>query len=125
MYEISVRQEFDAAHLLRGYKGKCEMLHGHRFQVVANLRADRLNDIGLAYDFVALKRHMKTIMDKLDHHNLNEVKPFDKINPSSENIACTVYKELQKRLKDTGVSLHSIQVWESPECSVTYRPGKL
>ena len=125
MYEISVRQEFDAAHLLRGYKGKCEMLHGHRFQVVANLRTDRLNDIGLAYDFVALKHHMKAIMDKLDHHNLNEVKPFDKINPSSENIASTVYKALQKRLKDTGVSLHSIQVWESPECCVTYRPDKL
>ena len=123
MYEISVRQEFDAAHSLRGYKGKCEGLHGHRFQVVANLRAEKLNDIGLAYDFTEVKKHLKVIMDRLDHHNLNEVEPFDKINPSSENIASTVYHELEPYLKDSGVSLSSVQVWESPECSVTYRPS--
>lgn len=124
MYEISVRQEFDAAHCLRGYKGKCETLHGHRFQVVANVRAEKLNDIGLAYDFVSLRQHLQSIMDMLDHRNLNEVKPFDKINPSSENIAAIVYNRLKELLKDSGVSLHSVQVWESPECCVTYWPGR-
>jgi len=123
MYEISVRQEFDAAHFLRGYKGKCENIHGHRFQVIANLRTENTNDIGLAYDFVTLRQHLKVIMDRLDHSNLNEVKPFDSINPSSENIASTVYDELQERLRDSAVSLHSIQVWESPECCITYYPS--
>jgi len=122
MYEISVRQEFDAAHSLRGYQGKCEALHGHRFQVAANLRAESTNDIGLAYDFITLKQHLNEILDKLDHHNLNEIEPFDKINPSSENIASTVYNQLQERLGDSGVSLYSVQVWESPECCVTYCP---
>ena len=122
MYEISVRQEFDAAHSLRGYQGKCETLHGHRFQVAANLRAESTNGIGLAYDFVDLRGLLKKILDNLDHHNLNEVEPFDKINPSSENIASTVYDQLQERLRDSGVSLYSVQVWESPECCVTYRP---
>lgn len=124
MYEISVRQEFDAAHCLRGYKGKCETLHGHRFQVVVNVRAEKLNNIGLAYDFVALKRHLQAVIDILDHRNLNEVKPFDKINPSSENIAATVYNELKERLQGSGVTLHSVQVWESPENCVTYWPNK-
>ena len=124
MYEISVRQEFDAAHCLRGYQGKCETLHGHRFQVAANLRAESTNDLGLAYDFTELKRHLKDIMDLLDHKNLNELPPFDKINPSSENIATLVYDELKKRLKDSGSLLYSVRVWESPECCVTYRPDE-
>jgi 6-pyruvoyltetrahydropterin/6-carboxytetrahydropterin synthase len=124
MYEISVRHEFDAAHCLRGYKGKCETLHGHRFQVVANLRANETNDIGLAYDFTQLRGHLKEIMDTLDHKNLNEIEPFDRINPSSENIAAAVYTELEERLGPSAGLLYSIQVWESPECCVTYRPGE-
>ena len=120
MYQISVEQHFDAAHFLRGYRGKCEALHGHRFRVVVKISAAEVNDIGLAYDFTDLKQHLRDILVRFDHTCLNDVPPFDKINPSSENIAATVYNELQPRLAGAPVSLDVAEVWESPESRVAY-----
>ncbi|MFC1903493.1 6-carboxytetrahydropterin synthase QueD [Chloroflexota bacterium] len=122
MYEISVEKHFDAAHFLRGYRGKCEALHGHRFKVVARISASRLDDTGMAYDFTDLKRHLNDILAKFDHTCLNDVPPFDKINPSSENIAHTIYNELKPKLTKTTVSLSAVEVWESPQTWVTYKP---
>ena len=123
MYEISVEKHFDAAHYLRGYQGKCEELHGHRYRVVVRLRAEKLNDIGLAYDFTELKRHLKEILERFDHTCLNDVPPFDGINPSAENIAATVYKELKERLGDAPVTLTGVEAWEKPGQGAAYRPG--
>ncbi len=122
MYEVSVREHFDAAHYLRGYQGKCEGIHGHRFLVVAIVRAHEVDDIGLAYDFVALRRHLKEILARLDHVYLNDLPPFDRVNPSSENIASTIYEELSARLSTTRVTLSKVEVWESPESCVAYMP---
>ena len=120
MYEIAVEQEFEAAHYLRGYQGKCERMHGHHFRVVARLRAGDLDGIGIAYDFTVLRDQMGQILARFDHACLNEVAPFDKINPTSENIASTVFGALKAVLKGDGVTLASVQVWESPRSSVTY-----
>jgi 6-pyruvoyltetrahydropterin/6-carboxytetrahydropterin synthase len=122
MYEISVRQHFDAAHALRGYQGKCENLHGHRYEVVVGVEAAQLNDIGLACDFVELKRYLGDILSHFDHTNLNETPPFDELNPSAENIATTIYSRLQPLLSGVPVRISSIEVWESPENHVIYRP---
>jgi 6-pyruvoyltetrahydropterin/6-carboxytetrahydropterin synthase len=122
MYQLSVEQEFDAAHALRGYQGKCEALHGHRFRVVATVQAAKLDGIGMAYDFTLLKKHLASLLSRLDHTYLNEVTPFDKINPSSENIAATIFNELKPGLAGAPVSLVSIEVWESPQSRVVYRP---
>ncbi len=121
MFEISVESHFDAAHSLRGYGGKCEELHGHRFRVAAALQVPKLNDIGLAFDFTELKAYLNKVLEAYDHHYLNEVPPFDSINPSSENIAITVYDRLRKRLGDA-VSLDAVDVWESPENHARYHP---
>lgn len=120
MYQISVEQHFDAAHFLRGYGGKCEKMHGHRYRVVLKVEAAELNDIGLAYDFVDLKKHLSEVVDRFDHTCLNDVPPFDKINPSAENIAATVYKELKPRLAP--VTISKVEVWESPQTGVSYTP---
>ncbi len=122
MYEISVESHFDAAHFLRGYQGKCEALHGHRYQVVARVSAPKLDNIGLAYDFTELKHHLNEILSRFDHTCLNDVPPFDKINPSSENIATTIYNELKPKLTGAPVSITTIEVWESPHTWVTYSP---
>ncbi len=119
MYQVSVEGHFDAAHFLRGYGGKCENLHGHRFKVVVSLKAESLNNTGLAYDFTELKRHLNEVLEPFDHTSLNELKPFDKINPSSENVAREIYDQLKKRLTG-GVVLSTVEVWESPESHVTY-----
>ena len=122
MYEISVEKHFDAAHFLRGYKGKCEALHGHRFRVVARVRASGLDDIGIAYDFAELKQHLNDILSRFDHTCINDVPPFDKINASSENIAATIYDELQRKLAAAPLSISCIEVWESPQTGVIYSP---
>ena len=122
MYEVAVEQEFDAAHYLRGYRGKCENLHGHRFRVVARVRAKQTGTIGMAYDFTKLRQQLGEVVGRFDHTCLNDISPFDRTNPSSENIASTIFGELKAMLKGKGVSLYSIQVWESPHSSVTYSP---
>ena len=122
MYQISVEQHFDAAHFLRGYQGKCEALHGHRFRVVIKIKASRVNNIGIAYDFVELKQHLGDILVRFDHTCLNDVPPFDKVNPSSENIASIIYNELEPKLAAAPVSLSCVEVWESPQSGVAYSP---
>lgn len=124
MYQISVEQHFDAAHFLRGYHGKCEALHGHRFRVVVKIRASQLDDIGIAYDFMELKRQLGDILARFDHTCLNDVMPFDKINPSSENIASTIYDELKLKLAGGLVSISCVEVWESPQSGVVYSPDE-
>ena len=121
MYEVSVQEHFDAAHYLRNYRGKCENLHGHRFKVVANVKFNKLDENGLAYDFIELKRHLGAVLEKYDHTCLNDVPPFNKINATSENVAATIYKRLQLKL-GRQIKLVSIEVWESPQTHVTYSP---
>jgi len=122
VYRISVEQHFDAAHYLRGYKGKCEAMHGHRYKVVLKVDASELNDIGLAYDFAELKRHLAEVIARFDHTCLNDAHPFDKLNPSAENIAADIYKELKSRLAGAPVTIADVEVWESPQTGVIYTP---
>ena len=121
MYHISVEQHFDAAHFLRGYRGKCEALHGHRFRVVVRIKSPQLDDIGIAYDFAELKQHLRDIVAGLDHVCLNDVPLFDRINPSSENVAANIYAQLEPKLA-ASVSLSAVEVWESPQTGVSYTP---
>ena len=122
MYQVSVEQHFEAAHFLRGYRGKCEALHGHRYRVVVNIKSPVVDDIGLAYDFTDLKRHLRDILARFDHICLNDIAPFDKINPSAENIAATIYNELKSKLATAPLTLSCIEAWESPQTGVTYSP---
>ena len=122
MYQLFVEEHFDAAHRLRNYHGKCENLHGHRFKVVARLEAAKLNDTGLAYDFAQLKHHLRGILARFDHAYLNDLPPFDKIEPSCENLAATIYNELQPHLSESPVTLTCVEVWESPTSGAAYRP---
>jgi 6-pyruvoyltetrahydropterin/6-carboxytetrahydropterin synthase len=122
MYQISVEQHFDAAHFLRGYKGKCEALHGHRFQVIVTLQAAKLDEIGMAYDFTVLKKQVSDIIGHFDHACLNDVPPFDKMNPTSENIAATVYKELKAKLAGAPVNIIRVEAWETPQNRAAYIP---
>lgn len=121
MYEVAVEQHFDAAHFLRNYHGKCEALHGHRYRVIARVKAPKLDESGMVYDFTELKQLLAESSRRLDHILLNEIKPFDNINPSAENIARTVFDELKPKLA-AGVNLLAVEVWESPESQAIYTP---
>ena len=118
MYKVNVRRHFDAAHGLRGYQGKCESLHGHRWQVVVCVECEELDETGMAFDFTLLKKELDAVLGRFDHRNLNEIRPFDHINPSSENIARTIYHELKTRLPQA--ELRYVEAWESPDAWATY-----
>ncbi|MDD5700879.1 MAG: 6-carboxytetrahydropterin synthase QueD [Dehalococcoidales bacterium] len=122
MYEVVVEQHFEAAHFLRGYQGKCENVHGHRYKVVVRLKASQLNDIGLVYDFTDVKRYLREITARFDHTLLNDVPPFNDINPSAENIAITVYRELKEKLAADPVTVSSVEAWENPGQGIIYTP---
>jgi 6-pyruvoyltetrahydropterin/6-carboxytetrahydropterin synthase len=122
MYEIIVEQYFEAAHYLRGYQGKCENVHGHRYAIKVRLKAAHLNDIGLVYDFTDIKRHLRAILSGLDHALLNDIPPFDLINPSAENIAKTIYDGLNTKLVGEPVDVAAIEVWENPQQGICYTP---
>jgi 6-pyruvoyltetrahydropterin/6-carboxytetrahydropterin synthase len=122
MYQLFVEEHFDAAHYLPNYHGKCEKLHGHRFKVVARLETARLDETGLAYDFAQLKQHLREVLAQFDHTCLNDVPPLDKIGPSSENIAATIFDALKPHFSESAVKLVNVEVWESPTTGVTYSP---
>ncbi|MFO8143256.1 MAG: 6-carboxytetrahydropterin synthase QueD [Dehalococcoidales bacterium] len=122
MYQVSIEQHFDAAHYLREYEGKCEALHGHRFRAVVRVEASAVDSAGMAYDFTRLKAHLRDITSRLDHTCLNDLPPFDIINPSSENLARNIFDELQAKLDGEPVTLACVEVWESPESRVAYTP---
>ncbi|MBF0521123.1 MAG: 6-carboxytetrahydropterin synthase QueD [Nitrospirae bacterium] len=120
MFELSVESTFAAAHQLRGYKGKCEALHGHNWRVQVVVQADKLNEIDIAIDFHDLKKFTKDVTSQLDHAFLNDIFPFTQINPSSENIAKWIYDTLRKKISTEHVRLLSVTVWESETAAATY-----
>ncbi|HEU4390166.1 MAG TPA: 6-carboxytetrahydropterin synthase QueD [Blastocatellia bacterium] len=121
MYEVMIQEEFSAAHALRGYKGKCENLHGHNWKVEVFVRGERLDEIGMLVDFTALKAATRRIMRLLDHQNLNELAPFDnELNPSSEHLAGFILHKLAAEINDERVKVYRVRVWETPSTAATY-----
>ena len=120
MYEILIKSDFCGAHNLKGYRGKCEGLHGHNWKVEARFERDALDDIGIAADFKVLKARLKTILGKLDHVYLNRLSSFKRKNPSAENIARYIFEKLKSSIKDRDLFVKSVAVWESDTSCATY-----
>ena len=121
-YELLIQDSFSAAHNLREYQGKCERLHGHNWRVDLRLEADHLDHHGMILDFKEGKRMLAEALGPFDHAYLNEVPPFDQLNPSSENLARVIAEAVAARLPE-GVRVEGVTTWESDRCAATYRPG--
>jgi 6-pyruvoyltetrahydropterin/6-carboxytetrahydropterin synthase len=122
MFEVSVEQTFASAHALRNYKGKCENLHGHNWKVQVVIEGEKLDETGLLVDFIDVKNLMAHVIERLDHQYLNEVPPFDLVNPSAENIAEYFYQQMTEGLANAPVRVHSVKIWETDIQSATFRP---
>ncbi|MBI4459549.1 MAG: 6-carboxytetrahydropterin synthase QueD [Acidobacteria bacterium] len=124
MFQVSVEETFAAGHALRGYRGKCENVHGHNYKIHVILEGPSLNAIGLLYDFKDLKEAIQRTIRKLDHQFLNEIPPFDAINPSAENLAKYFYEEVGRLLEEntTGdpCTVRQVTVWETDTTTATY-----
>ena len=126
MFEVAVEETFAAGHALRNYKGKCENVHGHNYRVKVTMVGERLDDNGLLIDFVELKKVLRGAIAYLDHQFINDLKPFDELNPSAENIAWWFCEQLQsglaEEMKKVSVRIGQVKVWETDTCVATYRP---
>jgi 6-pyruvoyltetrahydropterin/6-carboxytetrahydropterin synthase len=119
-YIVSVTKEFAGAHFLREYKGKCENLHGHNWKIRAAFCGDKLDNAGMLMDFTEIKKELDKIILYLDHKLLNEIPPYDKINPTAENIAAFILSKL-KVLENQTVKIYEVEVWESSTSSAIAR----
>lgn len=124
MYEIEIEKEFSAAHFLRGYPGDCSNVHGHNWVVTAVVRAEALDDLGMAVDFRTLRGALDGVLDTLDHAFLNELEPFSERNPTSENIARYIFDELSRAVDSEAVAVAKVSVRESPGATATYAASK-
>ncbi len=119
-YEVTITSSFAAAHNLRGYEGSCERLHGHNWKIEVNVGSDILDKLGMVIDFRVLRAEAEKVVGRLDHNYLNEVSPFDTVNPSAENIASYLFDEISGAIKDDRVNVTSVKVWESEGSAATY-----
>ena len=120
MFELDVIRELSSAHCLKGYCGNCSEKHGHNWSVQVFIRSEKLDEIGIAVDFKALKRELDALLGELDHKDLNTIPPFDKLNPTSENIAMYIYKRLSEKLNGNGVKVYRVRVGENASSGASY-----
>lgn len=124
MFEIHVSAEFEAAHRIAGYPGKCDRLHGHSWIVEAAVEGERLDSLGMLVDFKLVKGRLRGLLEELDHRMLNELPAFGGgKNPTAENLAMYIYQEMAKAeflTAEPHIRLKHVQVWESPKSSVIY-----
>ncbi len=126
MYEVIVEQPFSAAHYLKDYPGKCANVHGHNYRVQITIEGETLDSLGMLVEFEVIKKALAPWIDKFDHGFLNEVPPFDKLNPTAENLAKFFYDETEKALRQPGEAalarVSYVRVFETDKCSAGYRP---
>ena len=123
MFLLDVETSFAAGHALRGYLGKCENWHGHNYKVQLTIAGESLNEIGLLCDFKDVKASIKEVIDRLDHQFLNDLEPFQKANPSAENIARYLYGEIGSLVSQSSecrAKVSRVKVWETERNAATY-----
>ncbi len=113
-WELVVRQKFAAAHFLENYKGKCEKMHGHTFEIEVHLRTAELDNSGISIDFGSVKEYLRGLVP--DHKVLNEVYDF---SPSAENLARHFYAQIKEKYP-----VAKVMVWESEDAGAAYAEGQ-
>jgi 6-pyruvoyltetrahydropterin/6-carboxytetrahydropterin synthase len=120
MYRLNVTSQFSSAHKLEGYGGLCKNLHGHNWKVRVGIACEKTDKIGMTIDFGIVKKYLNELIKIFDHSYLNELPYFKKQNPTSENIACLFYKEMNKKINMENCKVFEVEVWESDGSSMIY-----
>jgi 6-pyruvoyltetrahydropterin/6-carboxytetrahydropterin synthase len=120
-YTLKIVTDFASAHTLRDYPGACSRMHGHNWKVEVEVIATSLDDMGMGIDFKAIKRATRQVTDELDHRYLNDIIPFDQINPTAENIAAYVYKGVSELINNERVAIYAVTLWETERACVRYQ----
>ena len=119
-FEIHVQTQFSAAHHLRGYPGACEKPHGHNWTVDLYVECAQLNKLGIGIDFQDVKAAVKSLLEQFDHSDLNTLPSFQADNPTCENVAKHLFRELANALNSDDIRVTRVGVSETPNCGVFY-----
>lgn len=120
MYELTVRASFSAAHSLRDYDGPCSNVHGHNWVVEVVVSGSELLPNGMLVDFGDIKKATSEVLSLLDHANVNEVAPFDEMNPTSENLARWIYEQVGARVNTDSLKVTRVNVREAETSCASY-----
>jgi 6-pyruvoyltetrahydropterin/6-carboxytetrahydropterin synthase len=120
MWEISAETVVAAAHRLRDTPGEGERLHGHNWRIRAVVRAAALESTGWVLDFNHVTAVLRALVEPYEHVFLNEIPPFDDLNPTAENLARVVAEGLAAKLDDGRARVTRVDVWENDTCCATY-----
>jgi 6-pyruvoyltetrahydropterin/6-carboxytetrahydropterin synthase len=120
MFEISIKTQFSAAHHLEGYRGACEAVHGHNWEVEVFVAGEDLDETGILVDFRVARQAVQSELEALDHTDLNEHPAFAVGNPTSENIARFLYVQLSQRLAGQSYRVSRVSINETPGSRASY-----
>ena len=116
MFELKAQMYFSAAHHLLNYDGECENQHGHNWLVEAFVRGTELDKSNILIDYKVLTKHLKSVLDLLDHKDINELPDFKGISPSSEVLSKYIYE----KMKEVVPQISKISIWETATSCASY-----
>jgi len=120
LYTLKIVTDFASAHTLRDYPGDCSRMHGHNWKAEVEVKARQLDAVGMGVDFKVIKQATRAICGQLDHRYLNDLEPFKVLNPTAENIAAYLYKELSEQLNGDTIQVSAVTLWETERACVRY-----
>ena len=139
MFTLKSEIQFDMAHYLSGYVGKCKNIHGHRYRLVVKVSSQTLHESGqlrgMVDDFSEVKAVLKEVHDLFDHklvieENEEGKRVVEKLNesgkvfeilfapyrPTAEEMSRHIFNEIKKR----GVRVTEVELFETPTNSCIY-----
>ena len=124
MWEVSVAVPLSARHRVRDEHGRGGLEHSHRWRIRAAVRAATLDPTGWVLDFHVLAYLLRELVAPYEGAYVNDVAPFDDVNPTRENIARVFADGLAAKIDDARAHVHRVEIWEGDECGATYyRPA--
>ena len=119
-YTLKILADFASAHTLRDYPGDCSRMHGHNWKLEVEVTATSLNNHSMGMDFKTIKTATRELAKTLDHRYLNDIPPFDTLNPTAENIAQYFYQNLSNTLNIDSAKISGVTLWETDRACVRY-----
>jgi 6-pyruvoyltetrahydropterin/6-carboxytetrahydropterin synthase len=97
--------------------------HGHNYVLEVTVAGEPDPVTGMVFDLRELKEILnQEVVEPMDHRFLNkEVAPFDRVVPTTENLAIEIWNRLAGRIGRDGVQLHNIRLYETGDLFIDYR----
>ena len=140
MFIIKSEIQFDMAHYLSGYTGKCQNIHGHRYRLIVRVASETLHEEGqlrgMVDDFGNIKGALKEIEELFDHKLVLEdneegrkvgaqlaalPNAFKILSLPFRTTAEEMSRYIYRLLRDKGIAVSEVELFETPTNSCTYK----